>query len=375
MSRKKKKLKKANAESNKYWGLSEEDMAELKIISEGEADKDQKKKWYNIHPQIQKKRSGKIKKRIIEAPVEKLKTAQRRIVDEVIYRQSDTSKHAHGFRKGRSAKTAAEVHLGAEVVLAMDVRDFFPNINREMLVESINKWCGARMRERMEDILTICLIDNRLPQGSPASPPLSNIAVRTMDNHLNSAAGHVSAKFTRYADDLVFSASDACLGCRHNAHRMLMGEVRPKTNRKMCTNCFMIGKKLNRIIPWFKDIVQDKHNLPINEKKTKIMRPGRRQTVNGLVVNKGLNSPRVPRPFRRITRNMLHNYLLDVLLGRQPKLKLSVIRGRVEHIRSAYRPHGEMFDAKLSLVRECLDNKAKKEEVRQQFESSWAKAA
>lgn len=361
--------------NDKYWGLSDNDMDEVRQVAQGTADEDMIKRWYNIYPQIQKKRSGKIKRRMIEAPSDLLKIAQRRIVDEMIYRQSDTSAYAHGFRKRRSAKTAAEVHLGQDIVIAMDVRDFFPNISRTMLLEACNKWCGAKMRTRLDDILDICTINNRLPQGSPASPPLSNLAARTLDNHLAGACRSKWARFTRYADDMVFSASEGCAGCKHSMHRLISGSKRGKTNRIMCDNCYMMGKKLNRVIPWFKDIIQKDHGFPLNNKKLKIMRPGRRQLVNGLVVNKGLPSPRVPREHRHRTRAMLHDSLMSILFDKTPRTKMTVIKGRVEHTRSAYEPHASDFFNMLSLIDECKRDDAKKDETKAMYQTRWAKAA
>jgi hypothetical protein len=46
-----------------------------------------------------------------------------------------------------------------------------------------------------------------LPQGSPASPVLSNLAFRNTDHKLIELSLNLNIRYTRYADDLVFSAT------------------------------------------------------------------------------------------------------------------------------------------------------------------------
>ncbi len=37
---------------------------------------------------------------------------------------------SHGFSPGRSIVTNAAPHLGADLILKLDLRDFFPNVSR-----------------------------------------------------------------------------------------------------------------------------------------------------------------------------------------------------------------------------------------------------
>ncbi len=73
------------------------------------------------------KRSGTF--RLIEAPKPRLKTIQRRLLDQVL---AGIPAHdsVHGFRPGRSIASFAARHVGQAMVLKMDLRDFFVSVTR-----------------------------------------------------------------------------------------------------------------------------------------------------------------------------------------------------------------------------------------------------
>ena len=364
-----------------HWGLTEEEMEELR-------DEEIKKhRWYNRYAIIQKKPGGHTKTRWIEAPAPKLKAVQRKILMEVIYASAGASEHAHGFVVGRSPESAAQVHLNQELVMCLDIKDFFPSVNHQHISRAIHKWCNSEknlLKKRMDDVLTICLYDDRLPQGSPASPALANLACRQLDNQLEAAARHFSpmnakkgspfaVKYTRYADDLVFSASNACFYCEDNAHRMMHGKMSKCLKTRTCDGCNVRGTRLNRHIPFLIKIIEAPldgangwgfkvHNS--RQKSIKVMRKGGRQSVNGLVVNEGLDSPRMSRFYRDRTRVMLHDHLLCLAFNRKPRTPFLVIQGRIAKIQGACRSHGEKLRPKLNLVKKCWRDEKMRAEVR-----------
>ncbi len=70
------------------------------------------------------KRSGGF--RIVEAPKTRLKAIQRKILRDIL-NAAPTHEAVHGFVRGRSCLTSAQIHAGERVVLGMDVADFFPS--------------------------------------------------------------------------------------------------------------------------------------------------------------------------------------------------------------------------------------------------------
>jgi RNA-directed DNA polymerase len=111
-----------------------------------------------------------------------------------------------------------------------------------------------------------------LPQGACTSPALSNQVARKLDRRLGGVSLKHGLSYTRYADDLTFSA--------------------PPGKRAE------LGMFLARV----RHIVAEE-GFAINPKKGRIQRAGRRQSVTGIVVNQ---KPSVPREEVRTLRAILH---------------------------------------------------------------------
>ena len=151
--------------------------------------------------------------RRIHAPRHELKVLQRRILDQILAR-IPTHDACHGFVTGRSAVTNAAVHRDAHVVLKLDLADFFPTIHYRR-VTGLFEYYGycPEVAGRLAALCTHrpLLADGTvawpgvLPQGASTSPALANVVCRRLDARLTHLAHKVSARYTRYADDLTFS--------------------------------------------------------------------------------------------------------------------------------------------------------------------------
>jgi RNA-directed DNA polymerase len=161
--------------------------------------------------------------RLLEAPKERLKWVQRRILRTVL-RPVPPHEAAHGFRPGRSVATFAAPHAQQALVLRMDLREFFPSIGAgrvRALFEALGYppsvaalLTGLVTTRTPESVLARpglgvaaqdALRRRHLPQGAPTSPALSNLCAHGLDVRLQAAAAAVGARYTRYADDLAFS--------------------------------------------------------------------------------------------------------------------------------------------------------------------------
>jgi hypothetical protein len=218
--------------------------------------------------------------RVLHAPRPALKRVQRRILKELLA-PLEAHPAAHGFVAGRSTVTNAARHVGARVVLKMDLVDFFPTIHYGRLIGLFELY-GAR-REAAQTLAALVthrptLPDGRvawpsvLPQGAPTSPALSNLVCRRLDARLTALAGKVGATYTRYADDLTFSFREE-----------------PE-------------KGLGHFAWWVSQIV-GQEGFVENLRKRRVLRPAGQMRVTGLVTNTGLS---VPREARRRFRAILH---------------------------------------------------------------------
>jgi hypothetical protein len=157
--------------------------------------------------------------REINAPCEFLKEWQTKITN-LLQKDLQIATHnaAFAYVKNRSIKDALEKHQEnqSKWFLKLDIKDFFPSCTKELVYNKlINIYPLALFSENgkqiLKNIIHICCLNGKLPQGSPASPYLSNIIFTDFDYRislrlqLDSTAGQYF-KYTRYADDILISA-------------------------------------------------------------------------------------------------------------------------------------------------------------------------
>lgn len=109
----------------------------------------------------------------------------------------------YGFVRGKSAIQAAKIHCGAAWIFSTDIKNFFPSTSKSVINKSL---MSIGYSELGAEIMSkLCCYNNGLAQGSPASPALSNLAFNKADKEMMLLAEELGIKYTRYADDLVFS--------------------------------------------------------------------------------------------------------------------------------------------------------------------------
>lgn len=146
------------------------------------------------------------KPRLLAIPKHELDTVQRRI-NAVLY-PIDQSFGAspHGYVVLRSPLTNARPHAGARFLQKFDIKDFFSNITTRLIEERfIALGFGAEAASLLSR-LTSCR--GTLPLGARTSPRISNMVLMDFDEQMESLALAEGLTYTRYADDLAFSAQD-----------------------------------------------------------------------------------------------------------------------------------------------------------------------
>lgn len=147
-----------------------------------------------------KKRSGGFRE--ICAPYPSLLYMQNWIYKEILLKYK-VNAAAHGFVRKRSIVTNAMVHKEQNCLLKMDLKNFFPSIPINWIVQ-VFKDIGYT-NDVSFYLASICCLEDVLPQGAPTSPALSNIVASHMDKRLYKLCQKYQYKYTRYADDIAIS--------------------------------------------------------------------------------------------------------------------------------------------------------------------------
>lgn len=212
--------------------------------------------------------------RRISAPMPRLKAVQHWILANILDKVP-LHDAAHGFRKQRSIVSNARPHVGAEVVVNVDLKDFFPTLGFNR-IRGMFRGLGygeaaatifalltsePEVEEVVLDGQTFFVASGvrKLPQGAPTSPAITNIVCRRMDARLRGAATKLGFTYTRYADDLTFSSTTGA----------------------------DTGAMLHRL-----RLITTAEGFAEHPTKTRVLRKGRRQEVTGVVVNKQLGVDR-----------------------------------------------------------------------------------
>ena len=244
---------------------------------------------------MQKKSGG---QRLISAPMPLLKSAQYWVLENIIDKVP-VAKPAHGFRLNHSILTNATPHIGQDVVVNMDFKDFFPTITfgrvkgvfvnlgySEKLASIFAALCTEPDVDEVEmdgETFFVAKGPRHLPQGAPTSPALTNVLCYKLDQRLTGACKKLGFVYTRYADDLTFSTK---------------GES---------------AENLKKLRWQVRKITQDE-GFVLHPDKERIMRKGSKQEVTGLVVNEGLG---VDRKTLKKFRALLHQIKSTGTEGKQ----------------------------------------------------------
>lgn len=218
------------------------------------------------HYEIPKKNGG---TRNIEEPLPSLKDIQKWILDNILVPASKqyVSPVAKAFMPGMKLRDNARFHRDTGVVVALDLHDFFGNIKFGEVYGVFKKlgYCSSVVMM----LTKLCMYKGSLPQGAPTSPMLSNLMFHDLDQKIFLYCQKRKIRYTRYADDMIFSGNDV---------------------------------NVSGLITYVKMLLNLKR-LKLNDEKTKVMRRGCSQRVTGIVVNKVMQ---VPKPYRDRVRQEVY---------------------------------------------------------------------
>lgn len=207
-----------------------------------------------------RKKSGGVRRLLV--PDTLLNRVQRNLLHHVLDGLT-VSQYATAYKKKMSVIDNAAPHVGRDLILKLDIKDFFGNITFLMVYQSAfpEAYFPPAVRKLLAEL---CCYEDCLPQGAPTSPAVSNLVMKPFDEYLGDWCEERGIRYTRYCDDMTFSGAF---------------DWREVTNKV---------KSYLRVM-----------GFELNEKKTRVLRSHVRQTVTGLVVN---DKPQASRKYRRQLR-------------------------------------------------------------------------
>lgn len=218
--------------------------------------------------------------RIISKPHSIIKNVQRE-VNEILQINYNPPSNVHGFIKSfnnetKTILTNANKHTKKKIVMNFDIEGFFDSIHFGRVYGLLLAKPFLLDKQLAAKFATLFTYKDKLPQGAPTSPIISNIICIELDHKLVQYSKKQTITYTRYADDLTFS-----------------------TNRSSI-NIPRIEKDIVRII--------NKCGFKINKDKTRVQFSKQRQIVTGLIVNKKVN---IKKDYIKRIRAMLHSWQKD----------------------------------------------------------------
>jgi hypothetical protein len=143
--------------------------------------------------------------RPIRVPKPELAVIQRRILEN-IFVDFDPHECSYGGVEGRRIEENAGRHVNGVFVIKVDLRKFYPNVHYKWVQAffELRLGCIPPVAGTLRRLLTL---DGGLPQGSCTSPALADQILRPIDVRVQNALGARGVTYTRWVDDLTFSAS------------------------------------------------------------------------------------------------------------------------------------------------------------------------
>ena len=207
--------------------------------------------------------------RTIWAPDKVLARAQRWIANEIC-NDLPISEFATAYRPDFGIRKNALAHKDAGILVRFDLTDFFESISRRQVIEVFERTAADYTISKF--LTDLCTVEGHLPQGSPASPVLSNLVMVNLDSKLDAIASRYRGIYTRYADDMCFSLESD----EHATH--------------------IWGFAIDAI---------STEGFKVNSRKSRIFRNGQRKPITGLIL--GSSGVGIGRAKERAIRAMIHN--------------------------------------------------------------------
>lgn len=268
-----------------------------------------------------KKNNGNFRK--IYEPNKFLKRIQKQILTNILENRT-ISQYAKAYHKNISLRDNALIHINNELILKLDITNFFENIT----FLNIYNTCFSKeyFPKPVGVLLTyLCTYDDHLTQGSPTSAYISNLVMKEFDEVIGNWCENYKIHYTRYSDDMTFS-----------------GDFNPS----------IVIVKVRKMLY--------KLGLEINEDKIHIIRKSTCQKVTGIVVNEKVQvdskyRKRIRQEVYYIKKFGLLSHLKRINIDIKEKKYLNILYGKILYILQINEDDKEFIDYR-KYIAEIMNN-------------------
>ncbi len=186
------------------------------------------------------------------------------------------------YRKGATLLQAITPHAHSRAFYQTDLEQFFDSITSDLIRSTLERVTTpiSDLTEHIDHILGLLTIEDKLPIGYSTSPILSNACLIGFDKRLATVSKERQWIYTRYADDIIISATD----------RQTIESAREAIESCLATE---LGK-----------------GFTLNLRKSKVTTIGRKVQLLGLVIlPNGIVT--IDRDVRNRIESWLHFYVRD----------------------------------------------------------------
>jgi hypothetical protein len=257
------------------------------------------------------KRSEKPKKRggvrVIHKPSRELRTIQDRLkrflLDPLVLPE-----HMMGGVRGCTIKENARAHLGAPVLVNLDLKQCFSYTTQRKVYRVFTERLGC-IPDVAHVLTQLTTVAGHAPEGAPTSTGLVNLALLGMYRDLEALAGELGLEFTMWVDDITFS-----------------------------------GRRAREAIDRAVEIVRS-HGYRVNAGKKRVSSQRTVMEVTGIQVN-GRTLGVTPE-----RRAKIRDRIRAVTSSQSPSdRELRSVRGQVAHVRSISMKQGRRLERQLGSV-------------------------
>lgn len=250
-----------------------------------------------------------LKERTIDNPIDATKFIQSRIYQNLL-QPLPWPEHIFGGVKGKSLLHNIRQHLGAPVIVTIDIKSFFPSISTHQIYAV---WldlldCSPAIARILTRLTTY---DFHLPQGAATSSALANLVLYSLDRPIREYCERAGVHYSTWIDDLAFSG-EAARGAINVAVEALR-----------------------------------RGGFAVPHRKMKIMPAHHRQMLTGLLLNQ---QPGLLRRYESATRSGIRKLATGLVPKFQRDAYIRSLQGRITYIRMINAQRARPLDMHLRSV-------------------------